>query len=110
SARHQLLTTPTHTRHHHLSLHDALPISHPPRHERGRPCGRPLETAWERDLFGGFFEIRLGRLGVRDVLELFGGVVVLVLVVEILDRKSTRLNSSHVAISYAVFCLKTRNT
>src|SRR5690625_6584932 len=27
------------------------------------------------------------------------------LVVEV-DRKSTRLNSSHVAISYAVFCLK----
>src|SRR5207253_10761658 len=26
--------------------------------------------------------------------------------VEELDRKSTRLNSSHVAISYAVFCLK----
>src|SRR5690625_6140056 len=25
------------------------------------------------------------------------------------DRKSTRLNSSHVAISYAVFCLKTHN-
>src|SRR5207253_9038688 len=24
----------------------------------------------------------------------------------IIDRKSTRLNSSHVAISYAVFCLK----
>src|SRR5690625_6112170 len=28
----------------------------------------------------------------------------------ILDRKSTRLNSSHVAISYAVFCLKKKNT
>src|SRR5690625_1541198 len=27
----------------------------------------------------------------------------------IVDRKSTRLNSSHVAISYAVFCLKTNN-
>src|SRR5690606_39513659 len=26
--------------------------------------------------------------------------------VHILDRKSTRLNSSHVKISYAVFCLK----
>src|SRR5690625_5889230 len=26
--------------------------------------------------------------------------------VRIIDRKSTRLNSSHVAISYAVFCLK----
>src|SRR5438067_6157828 len=24
------------------------------------------------------------------------------------DRKSTRLNSSHVSISYAVFCLKTK--
>src|SRR5690349_23334825 len=26
------------------------------------------------------------------------------------DRKSTRLNSSHVEISYAVFCLKKKNT
>src|SRR5699024_11617166 len=26
--------------------------------------------------------------------------------VSVLDRKSTRLNSSHVSISYAVFCLK----
>src|SRR5690625_5711476 len=28
---------------------------------------------------------------------------------EAADRKSTRLNSSHVAISYAVFCLKKKN-
>src|SRR5207249_12187360 len=28
------------------------------------------------------------------------------LLLERLDRKSTRLNSSHVSISYAVFCLK----
>src|SRR5699024_8016951 len=27
-----------------------------------------------------------------------------------LERKSTRLNSSHVSISYAVFCLKKKNT
>src|SRR3712207_8997865 len=27
-----------------------------------------------------------------------------------LDRKSTRLNSSHANISYAVFCLKKQNT
>src|SRR5690348_18224214 len=27
-----------------------------------------------------------------------------------LDRKSTRLNSSHPSISYAVFCLKKKNT
>src|SRR5438034_3261816 len=29
--------------------------------------------------------------------------------VVVLDRKSTRLNSSHTVISYAVFCLKKKN-
>src|SRR5690606_42110346 len=29
--------------------------------------------------------------------------------IDTLDRKSTRLNSSHVKISYAVFCLKKKN-
>src|SRR5699024_11870374 len=33
---------------------------------------------------------------VEDAIQLHGGI----------DRKSTRLNSSHVSISYAVFCLK----
>src|SRR5262245_62838855 len=28
----------------------------------------------------------------------------------LVDRKSTRLNSSHLGISYAVFCLKKKNT
>src|SRR5699024_12184627 len=28
---------------------------------------------------------------------------------KMIDRKSTRLNSSHVSISYAVFCLKKNN-
>src|SRR5690625_4418288 len=41
----------------------------------------------------------LGGLSVRGRRELD-------LLVEERDRKSTRLNSSHVAISYAVFCLK----
>ena len=31
------------------------------------------------------------------------------ILVQVKDRKSTRLNSSHVAISYAVFCLKKKN-
>src|SRR5437868_8407910 len=31
-------------------------------------------------------------------------------VVQSRDRKSTRLNSSHVSISYAVFCLKKKNS
>src|SRR5699024_9987764 len=30
-------------------------------------------------------------------------------VYDAIDRKSTRLNSSHVSISYAVFCLKKKN-
>src|SRR5438034_7372544 len=30
--------------------------------------------------------------------------------VAVIDRKSTRLNSSHTVISYAVFCLKKKNT
>src|SRR2546427_7950611 len=33
-----------------------------------------------------------------------------VLAQQFLDRKSTRLNSSHSQISYAVFCLKKKNT
>src|SRR5207253_3257301 len=31
-------------------------------------------------------------------------------IIPIKDRKSTRLNSSHVAISYAVFCLKKKTS
>src|SRR5690349_24264254 len=33
-------------------------------------------------------------------------VAILEMLAKALDRKSTRLNSSHVEISYAVFCLK----
>src|SRR5256885_3366215 len=37
-------------------------------------------------------------------------VVLAFVVAGIGDRKSTRLNSSHLVISYAVFCLKKKNT
>src|SRR3712207_7849779 len=40
--------------------------------------------------------------GVRAVLELAG--------IHDIDRKSTRLNSSHANISYAVFCLKKKKS
>src|SRR2546422_7487913 len=40
------------------------------------------------------------------VVEFFGGLAILVGFYAELDRKSTRLNSSHGYISYAVFCLK----
>src|SRR5437868_8961831 len=66
-----------------LSLHDALPISGGPRRRAdGRGTGRRAEEA------------RVA--GLRGAAE----------VLRPLDRKSTRLNSSHVSISYAVFCLK----
>src|SRR5690625_1817837 len=45
-----------------------------------------------RDIFGQLI------IGTRNSLSI--GILV--------DRKSTRLNSSHVAISYAVFCLKNK--
>src|SRR3712207_7724083 len=40
----------------------------------------------------------------------FGDRVEIVSPPEARDRKSTRLNSSHANISYAVFCLKKKNT
>src|SRR5207244_11750057 len=42
----------------------------------------------------------------RPVVSTAAGCCYLIGAVIILDRKSTRLNSSHQIISYAVFCLK----
>src|SRR5439155_6277509 len=58
-----------------------------------RWVSRPPETMLET--FHWFRGEGFGLI-VEDLLRLPPGV----------DRKSTRLNSSHVAISYAVFCLK----
>src|SRR5947199_8065965 len=41
--------------------------------------------------------------------EALGTDLVLLVAKEDRDRKSTRLNSSHLGISYAVFCLKKKN-
>src|SRR5438445_3822609 len=58
---------------------------------------------------------RIGSVGEREERDLVtaekfldddGGAGSTVVVEEFLDRKSTRLNSSHANISYAVFCLK----
>src|SRR2546430_13475883 len=67
-----------------LSLHDALPICERPgaegHHERGAADHPPERLASAAEIIG---DIRHET-----------------------DRKSTRLNSSHSQISYAVFCLK----
>src|SRR5690625_5425630 len=55
-----------------------------------------LTLAWSYDLESGF--------SVSSPVK--GGDKLFTTTGHSLDRKSTRLNSSHVAISYAVFCLK----
>src|SRR3712207_7847537 len=78
-----------------LSLHDALPISRGAEGVPGRP-DRLVRLLGVLDLAA--VVARLGRdVGVAvEVPGLAAGR----------DRKSTRLNSSHANISYAVFCLK----
>src|SRR5438034_8752055 len=51
----------------------------------------------------------LFRSGRRQCLEETGVLPQAALRGGWLDRKSTRLNSSHTVISYAVFCLKKKN-
>src|SRR3712207_7333901 len=84
-----------------LSLHDALPISgrlrEPrPRAARRRRWGRHGEGAWVRERTSApeVAQQRTARSGGSCPTRWTG------------DRKSTRLNSSHANISYAVFCLK----
>src|SRR5437868_10763263 len=71
-------TDPTTTEIYTLSLHDALPI-------------------WTHSASDTFHAAAGGA--VDPYIEMLGGEFQT-------DRKSTRLNSSHVSISYAVFCLK----
>src|SRR3712207_7160656 len=82
-----------------LSLHDALPISlvllpFDRRNLIGAKAIKFVQASGRKLPFG------VGRF--EDFLHVlkFGLA---------LDRKSTRLNSSHANISYAVFCLKKKN-
>src|SRR5207248_11212657 len=77
-----------------LSLHDALPISRSCPGRASTRAGRaqqhnrrPRDRRVRHDVH------QRRHAGGQDRLQL-------------LDRKSTRLNSSHRTISYAVFCLK----
>src|SRR5699024_11938814 len=93
-----------------LSLHDALPIS---RTDLLRPVRDDLSAHGRRapehrsDGDAGAADGHGAPAG--DVPELggrFGAAGDRRVEVLLRDRKSTRLNSSHVSISYAVFCLK----
>src|SRR5256885_13176824 len=83
-----------------LSLHDALPISL--YRIRGMHFANTLRSFEKSSLvqtvmsFGKSVSCALPHPTIRFHIS-------------ISDRKSTRLNSSHLVISYAVFCLKKKN-
>src|SRR5262245_64579831 len=73
------------------------------RRQIARPDGRPLGVHEDAD------RLLPGRGGVANVAHDAAHPVVRRMRRVQADRKSTRLNSSHLGISYAVFCLKKKN-
>src|SRR2546421_9647419 len=72
-----------------LSLHDALPIS------KNAEFISASRSSTSKSMAGYSETPLLKKLGIKSGFHI--------------DRKSTRLNSSHDQISYAVFCLKKKN-
>src|SRR5438045_5878732 len=72
-----------------LSLHDALPILRPTMSAVKSEARMPRLSEMAKPL--------TGPLAFQNKIAA---------VINVVDRKSTRLNSSHLGISYAVFCLK----
>src|SRR5699024_11966690 len=93
-----------------LSLHDALPICRclgpgvrPRLRRRAQECRRG-GGGREEPVRPAVVASAERRPGMTVLLYIIGIVLFLIGISK--DRKSTRLNSSHVSISYAVFCLK----
>src|SRR5207253_6994751 len=84
---------------------------------RAKPMTRPAPSTRLRSLLKQALSFALA-LGIwfspipagltKEAWHLFAifAAAIFAVILNSLDRKSTRLNSSHVAISYAVFCLK----
>src|SRR5689334_24528941 len=101
---HFLFTDTATTQIYTLSLHDALPISRSRRRRHGDATrgGRGVRVLrWTRSAVS--FSRGSGNADSRTQLAIKRAG-------RSLDRKSTRLNSSHSSISYAVFCLKKKKT
>src|SRR5256885_4252079 len=67
-------------------------------------------VGWNDAAFGALVAAfpNTGFMGVPMLVALLGeraaGPVIVTMAIDMVDRKSTRLNSSHLVISYAVFC------
>src|SRR5690606_41497923 len=91
------------------SLHDALPIYGRGRHQQtlvGTDVGCRLGTA---DVLFTRLQgqgVAFPAVAIQGAANDAPGHLADVFLLTAQDRKSTRLNSSHVKISYAVFCLK----
>src|SRR5256886_13514158 len=85
-----------------LSLHDALPISGRPGPGRCSPIFHSI--CGSKDVTTASISVSAPNAN-RP-----GCTITCARLVIVTDRKSTRLNSSHSQISYAVFCLKKKNT
>src|SRR5690606_41800626 len=94
-----LLTVPVPSQSHSLSLHDALPISlwqaSQPKRLLPTPSRSSIGMGPRNSMVRYEMHLRASRTYGASKAS---------------DRKSTRLNSSHVEISYAVFCLKKKTT
>src|SRR5207248_11159612 len=100
-------TPPSPTAIYTLSLHDALPIYNVALPVSSSRLSRRLALLKEQD--GDFGQAGASELA-KEHQQIYAQAARLVQSPKLqafdLDRKSTRLNSSHRTISYAVFCLK----
>src|SRR5438045_4851811 len=71
----------------------------------------PYTTLFRSELRGGDRDLHSGQFGggVHDPAQAMASLMATLYDANGGDRKSTRLNSSHLGISYAVFCLKKKN-
>src|SRR3712207_8511367 len=90
-----------------LSLHDALPISEPA--DKTSAALAQLEQGLRSLMDSETFRVYLAMLAKFHRYSWANSLMILSQRPDATDRKSTRLNSSHANISYAVFCLKKKN-